>query len=156
LSPVWILIHVNHGQTFSDSPSPANFEPIARARQQHAQDLWQQANTLLRTAPYMPKLQFQAPPTNSSVFFQSTPDSLNTGVFNLNGSRRPPTYDHHVDDNVHWDIKEFVSLGVATSVLALYMVLGYPGPRNRDSVSWNEFNGFFTHERKMIGYGVDA
>ncbi len=150
------FLFMSTGQTFGDSTSPANFEPVARARQQYAQYLWQQADTLLRAAPYMPTLQFQAPPADSRVFFQSTPDSLNTGVFHLDGSRRSPTYDHHVDDNIYGDVEEFVPLGVAASILALYMVLGYPGPRNRDSVSWNKFDGFFTHERKMIGYGVNT
>jgi hypothetical protein len=144
------------GQTFGDSTSPANFEPIACARQQHAQCLWKQADTLLRAKPHMPTIQFQAPPTDSSVFFQSTADLLNMGVFNCDGTRRSPIHDHHVNDNVHGDVKEFVSLGGAASVLALYLVLGHPGPRNRDSVSWNKFNGFFTHERKMIGYGVNT
>jgi hypothetical protein len=150
------FLFMSTGQTFGDSTSPANFEPIARARQQHAQYLWKQADTLLRAKPHMPMIQFQAPPADSSVFFQSTTDLLNMGVFNRDGTRRSPTYDHHVDDNIYGDVQEFVSLGVAASVLALYLVLGYPGPRNRDSVSWNKFNGFFTHERKMIGYGVNT
>jgi hypothetical protein len=150
------FLFMSTGQTFGDSPSPANFEPLARARQQYAQFLWMQADTLRRAAPYMPKLQFQVPPNDSTVFFPSTADPLNMGVFNPDGSRQSPTYDHHVDDNIYGDVQEFVSLGVAASILALYLVLGYPGPRNRDSVSWNKFNGFFTHERKMIGYGVNT
>jgi hypothetical protein len=150
------FLFMSTGQTFGNSPSPGNFEPLARARQQYAQFLWAQADTLLRAAPYMPSIQFQAPPIDPSVFLQSTADSLNMGVFNCDGSRRSPTYDHHVDDNIYGDVQEFVSLGVAASILALYLVLGYPSPRNRDSVSWNKFDGFFTHERKMIGYGVNT
>jgi hypothetical protein len=150
------FLFMSTGQTFGDSPSPANFEPMARARQQYAQYLWYQADTLLRASKYMPVLQFQAPPSDTSIFFQSTADSLNQGVFNRDGTRRSPTYDHHVDDNIYGDVKEFLPLGVAASILALYLILGYPGPRNRDSVSWNKFDKFFTHERKMIGYGVNT
>jgi hypothetical protein len=62
------FLFMSTGQTFGDSTSPANFEPLARARQQYAQYLWQQADTLLRAAPYMPVLQFQAPPSDLSVF----------------------------------------------------------------------------------------
>jgi hypothetical protein len=144
------------GQTFRNSPSPANFEPFARGCQQDAQCLWQQFDTLLRAAPYKPTAQFQASPTDLNIFFQSTADPLNMVVFNSNSSRRSPTYDHHVDDNVHGDVEEFVPLGVAASILALYLVLGFPGPCNRDSVSLNKFDGFFTHERKMIGYRVNT
>ena len=149
------FLFMSTGQTFGDSPSPANFEPIARGRQQYAMYLWHQADTLLRAAKYMPSIKFQVPPANQ-VYFPSTADSLNQGVFNSDGSRQSPTYDHHVDDNIYGDVEEFVALGVASSILALYLLLGYPGPRNRDSVSWNKFDGFFTHERKMIGYGVQT
>jgi hypothetical protein len=150
------FLFMSTGQTFGDCSSPANFEPIARARQQYAQFLWSQATTLHLARTYLPKLQFQPQPTDPNVFTQSTPDSLNQGVFNSDGSRRPPTFDHHVDDNIYGDVEEFISLGVSASILALYLVLGYPSSRNRDPVSWNKFDGFFTHERKMIGYGVNS
>lgn len=150
------FIFLSTGQTFGDIPGPSNFEPIARARQQYAQYLWYKPDTLLLAAQYMPELQFQPQPTDLTIFFPSTPDALNMGVFNRDGSRRAPTYDHHVDDNIYGDVAEFVSLGVAASILALYLVLGYPSPRNRDSVSWNKFDKFFMHERKMIGYGVNT
>jgi hypothetical protein len=143
------FLFMSTGQTFGNCSSPANFEPIARARQKYAQFLWSQATTLSLARPYLPKLQFQPQPTDPNVFTQSTPASLNQGVFNLDGSRRPPTFDHHVDDNIYGDVEEFI-------MLALYLVLGYPSSRNRDPVSWNKFDGFFTHERKMIGYGVNS
>jgi hypothetical protein len=114
-----------------------------------------QPDTLELALPYLPQLQFQQPPSDTTIFFQSTGDSLNQGVFNPDGSRRSPTYNHHVDDNIYGDIQEFAPLGVAASILALYLVLGYPSARNRDSVSWGKFDWFFTHERKMIGYGVN-
>jgi hypothetical protein len=150
------FLFMSTGQTFGDCSSPANFEPIARARQQYAQFLWSQKTTLSLARPYLPKLQFQPHPTDSSVFTQATPDSLNQGVFNPDGSRRSPTFDHHVDDNIYGDVEEFILLGVSASILALYLVLGYPSSRNRDPVSWNKFDGFFTHERKIIGYGVNS
>ena len=117
------------GQTFGDSPSPANFEPMARGRQQYAQHLWHQVDTLLLAAPCVPRLRFQAPPTDPSIFFQPTADSFHTGVFDCHGARRSPTYDHHVDDNICGDVEEIVPLGVAASILALCLILGYPGPR---------------------------
>ena len=79
--------------------------------------------------------QFQPALLDTSVFVQSTPDSLNRGVFRPDGTRKSPTYDHHVDNSIYGDVEEFVSLDVAASVLALYLLLGYPGPRNRDSMS---------------------
>jgi hypothetical protein len=101
-------LFMSTGQTFGDSPSPANFEPIARARQQYTQYLWAQPDTLDLASPYLPELQFQQPPSDTSIFFQSTRDLMNQGVFNPDGSRRPPTYSYHVDDNIYGDIQEFV------------------------------------------------
>jgi hypothetical protein len=150
------FINFSSGQTFGDTPSPANFEPFARARKQYAMYLWHQPDTVRLALPYLPKIEFQPVPPSTFVFVQSTPDSLNQGVFNADGTRKSPTYDHHVDDNIYGDVMEFVLLGISASVLALYLILGYPGPHNRDSVSWNKFDGFFTHLRKMIGYGVDT
>jgi hypothetical protein len=150
------FLFMSTGQTFGDCSSPVNFEPITCARQQYAQLLWLQPTTLRLDRPYLPNLQLQSQPTDPNVFTQSTPDSLNQGVFNPDGSRRSPTFDHHVDDNIYGDVEEFILLGVSASILALYLVLGYPSNRNRDPVSWNKFDGFFTHERKMIGYGVNS
>jgi hypothetical protein len=150
------FIMFSTGQTFGDAPSPANFEPFARARQQCAMYLWHQKDALRLAAPYLPKIEFQPAPPTALVFVKSTRDSLNQGVFNADGTRKSPTCDPHVDDTLCGDVKAFVLLGVSASVLALCLILGYPGPRNRDSVSWNKFDKFFTHLRKMIGCGVDA
>jgi hypothetical protein len=80
-------LFMSTGQTFGDCPSPGNFEPIARARQQYVQFLWNQTSTPSLAHPYyLPVLQFQEPPTDPSDFTQSLPNCLNGGVFNSGGS----------------------------------------------------------------------
>ncbi len=88
------------GNTFGGNSCPPNWEPIARARQQYAQYLWHQPNTIERAQKYLPKLLFQAEPTPTKVagFTRATKDTLNQGVLDNHSQRRAPGYDHHVDD----------------------------------------------------------
>jgi hypothetical protein len=104
------------GILFMSTASPANWEPVARNRQQYARFLWMQINTLsrglARGLPHLPKLLFAPPASQETVkqFVQATPDSLNTGVLDKHGARLPPQYDHHVDDCLYADVKEFPRL----------------------------------------------
>ena len=143
------------GQTFGDCASPSNWEPIARARQQFAMFLWTQADTLARAAQYIPRLTFTEPPADSQ-YAQAATDSLNQGVILPDGTRRSPTYDHHVDDNMYADVREFMPLTIAASILSLYVVLGFPSPTCRDALSWDKFEASFSHERKIIGIWWDT
>jgi hypothetical protein len=97
---VFGILFMSTGQTFGDCTSPANWEPVARNRQQYARFLWMQIATLVRGLPHLPKLIFAPPASQATVahFVQATPNSLNTGVLDQHGARLPPQYDHHVDD----------------------------------------------------------
>jgi hypothetical protein len=155
---VFGTLFMSTGQTCGDCTSPANWEPVARNRQQYARFLWKQIDTLAQGLPHLPKLLF-APPASSAImakFVQATPDSLNTGVLDKHGARLPPQYDHHVDDCLYADIQRFFPLTVAASILALYLLLGHPGPNHRDPVSWEKFVAKLTHRRKAKGFIVDT
>jgi hypothetical protein len=73
------FIMFSTGQTFGDNAIPANFEPFARARRQHAMCLWHQPDTLRLALPCLPTIAFQPAPLSALVFVKSTPDSLNQG-----------------------------------------------------------------------------
>jgi hypothetical protein len=45
---------------------------------------------------------------------------------------------------------------VASSILALYLLLGRPSATHRDPVSWEKFEAKVTHRRKAKGYIVDT
>jgi hypothetical protein len=47
-------------------------------------------------------------------------------------------------------------LTVASSVLALYLLLGEPSGNHRDPVSWEKFEAKVTHRRKAKGFMVDT
>jgi hypothetical protein len=40
--------------------------------------------------------------------------------------------------------------------LLLYLILGFPGPLNRDPVSWEKSENLFTHDRKNFGWWIDS
>jgi hypothetical protein len=62
-----------------------------------------------------------------------------------------------VDDCLYYaEVKEFFPLTVAASILALYLLLGQPGPNHRDPVSWEKFEAKLTHRRKAKGFIVDT
>ena len=95
------------GTTFGDCTSPGNWEVIAKARQQLAQYLWRQPDSVERTKKYLPVLHFVPSPTPHEVsqFVQAIMDSINKGVLDAHGNRIPPGYDHHVDDNHYSDVR---------------------------------------------------
>jgi hypothetical protein len=93
----------------------------------------------------------QPPPEVVATFAPAQRDSINHGVFDSAGRRRPPTYSHHVDDNLYGDIKELFPRTVSASLVAIYGILGFPQPNVPDTISREKLDPRYTHERKEIG-----
>ena len=109
------------GQTFGNCFSPANFEPAACARQQHARYLWENkpTETCTRAAAHLEKITYIVNPEDTRPFGLANPDSLNPGVLSPDGTRLPPPYPMQVDDCFYADIKEYFPRTVAASIIAL-------------------------------------
>jgi hypothetical protein len=73
-------------------------------------------------------------------------------VFDAEGKRRSPTYDHHVDDNMCADVTEFLPRAAAASIIALYEIVGYPDGRIPDPISWDKFESVHGHLRRVVGW----
>ena len=146
------------GVNFGGNSSPSNWEPIARARQQLAQKLWFDPNIMERAKPYLPTFTFAEPATDAEIalFARAIPDSINKGVFDDDGNRRSPTYDHHVDDNMYADITEFLPRAAAASIIALYEIVGYPDGRIPDPISWDKFESVHGHLRRVVGWEFNS
>ena len=71
---------------------------------------------------------------------------------NDDGTRRAPTYDHHVDDNMYADITSLLPRAAAASVLALYEIVGYPNGKIPDPISWEKFESTHGHLRRVVGW----
>jgi hypothetical protein len=148
------IFFLSTGQPLGDCTSPTNWEPVARNRQQKARYLWNQATTLARALKHLPTLHFVPAPSTTVV--QASADSINKGVLDATGARLPPQYDHYVDDCLYTDVTAFYLLTVASSVLALYLLLGEPSPNHRDPVSWEKFKAKVISYRKAKGFMVDT
>jgi hypothetical protein len=146
------------GSTFGDNSSPGNFEPIADARKQLAQYLWHQEDTVALAKKYLPQLELAPPPTAAEIaqFVPAERDSTNLGVFDPQGHRLPPQFDHHVDDNLYADVGEHLLRAVSASVLALYYILGFPSPEVPNPLSTDKLDASYDHQRKELGTKVDT
>ena len=147
------------GLTFGDNTSPSNWEPIARARQQLAQHLWiHDPDIISKAAPYLPPFKFAPPatPAERASFTKAIPDSINKGVLDAMGNRRPPTYDHHVDDNMYADITDLLPRAASASIIALYEIVGYPNGKIPDPISWDKFETTQGHIRRVVGWDFNT
>jgi hypothetical protein len=147
------------GMTFGDNTSPSNWEPIARARSQFAKWCWSKMDDLIEKAkPYAPNFTTAPDPTTEerANFVQATADSRHKGVFNADGSRRPPPYPHHVDDNIYADVKQHMRRTIAATVWSLYTVLGFPDPFQQDPLSHEKLEMHLTHLRNPVGRAIDT
>ena len=148
------------GQTFGGEPGPSNWEVLAIARMKTARYLWTLSTTIKRALPFLPKIETTPSPTPAEVaaFVPAERDSINRGVRNSDDSRKPPEFRHHVDDCMYADTGTYLLQTVSASVLALYIVLGFPDKERgiRDCVSWEKFQSTFTYTRKTLGWIINS
>ena len=146
------------GQTFGDNYSPSNWEPIARARQQVARFLWVQSYTVATMQGLFSGVTLAPAPSLVEVasFARADSDALNTGVFDASGHRIPPLYRTHVDDCLYADVDEYMKITVAASLLALFVVLGFPLPFVPNPLSTDKTSTHYTHQRKSVGWFLDS
>ena len=151
-----LIMHT--GLNFGGTTSPQNWEPIARARQQLAQKLWHDPDITERAKPYLPQLTFNPPATESerAEFATAIRDSKNKGVFDKNGNRISPRFNHHVDDNMYGDISELMQRAAAASIISLYEIAGYPNGKIPDPISWEKFGTSYGHKRRVVGWAFNT
>ena len=149
---------VQLGQTFGDNTSPSNWEVIAQARSALAKWMWHRATICRQALPYLPDIQFEAPPTAAEVaaFTPAERDAKNPGVHDKQGHRLPPPFAHWVDDNMYADIRRYFVRTLCASVLALYVLLGFPHFGVADPVSWDKFCNIFGPTRVHVGFVVNS
>ena len=146
---------VNTGGTFGDNTSPSNFDPIGLARRELGQYLWITAtDAIQRVSQYLPALTLASPgdlDTTGSPALADR-DSTNPGVINPDGTRMPPPYNMHVDDSLYADVGKYMVHTICVSILALFMVLGFPtNPLVPSPLSADKFEAHYNHKRKLVG-----
>jgi len=147
------------GMTFGDNTSPSNWEPIALARQAYAMFVWENdADLVERAAPFTPEYTLTPDPTpeERAGFAKATACNLQRGVLNADGTRKPPPFPHHVDDNLWADIKEHLPRTLAATIWSLYIVLGFPDILQQDPLSWEKLRMLLSWLRDPVGRHVDS
>ncbi|CAJ1952601.1 unnamed protein product [Cylindrotheca closterium] len=143
------------GLTFGGNTCPSNFEIIALSRMALAHFLWSQVSTISRVLRYLPAISTSPEPTPDEIaqFTPAEADSINKGVFNPDGSRIPPNF-----DCLYVDVAKTLRQTIASSVLALYLILGFPDASKgiQDCVSWEKFTTTFSHRRHCLGLLIDS
>ena len=84
--------------------------------------LVQQPGVFAELDGLMPLIELQPEPSplvTASEILQVQADSQNNGTLHPDGSRKPPPFDHHVDDNLYADIGRRLPQAIAASMLAL-------------------------------------
>jgi hypothetical protein len=148
------------GTTFGDAPSPANFEPLAIARKEHARWLYSNRprECLARAAAYVQDMVLppEATPSEAALLAKANQDTLNPGAFRPDGSRLPPPYPHQIDDCLFADVIAHIRLASAASIVALEDVAGAKHPCQPPVLSHEKLELSYAESRLMLGHTIDT
>ena len=144
----------NTGGTFGDNTTPSNWDRIALARAWLARWLWlNEPNVIEMAGKHMPEIKFTPDPTPEEVatFAKATRDSRYHGIYNDDGTRKPPAFLHHVDDCAKADTKATMKRTIACSIVSLFKVLGEPTPYIQNPLSLPKFINLHSGMRQIVG-----
>eukprot|EP00957_Ditylum_brightwellii_P145736 11097371-Ditylum_brightwellii.AAC.1 len=80
------LLFVPCGNTFGSNTSPANWEPVRRARETLAQRLFSDSSLISKHKDCIDRVWFCPPPSDSVILTQAFPDSIHRGVMQADGT----------------------------------------------------------------------
>jgi hypothetical protein len=152
-------LFVPTGQTFGSNTSPANWEPIARARAILARSLHDKSEMLVKKhAKILDAVEFSPPPEQNTQFVQAVADELHKGVFEIDGTRQPPQHNMFVDDNLLAEIHSMMKPAMAASIEALLTLLGFADEEKRKfALSLDKyFKTKCSFEREQLGLLVNT
>ena len=151
------LLGFSTGQCFGACFSPPNFDQGAKARQEQAEYLWmyESDRTLERATKHTSRMVFEAS-KSTEPFEPAFKDELNTGVFNNDGSRKPPVFPMQVDDCMYADVDEHFKLTAASSIISLEDTFGEDHPCQEKALSEKKFNPVYNEERLLVGHEVNT
>ena len=152
------LLFIPTGQTFGSNTSPANFEPIARARTILATHLDGQPNLVEKHKLILDKVTFSDPPTSKTTFVKAIPDTIHKGVFDKKGKRKRPQHNMFVDDNLMANILRLMKQTMAASIESLLIILGFSETdKRRFALSLDKyFKTMCSWEREQLGLLVNT
>jgi len=104
--------------------------------------------------PYLPPLNLAPAPSVGDIanFRAADRDTTNDGVMQEDGTRKPLSYNMHVDDALYADVGQDIFHSICASILALFWLLGFPtNPLVPSPLTVDKFESFYNHQQKMVG-----
>ena len=89
---------------------------------------------------------------DSIPFTAAQADSLNPGVINKDGSRRPSQYVGHVDDQLYTEVLEYLRRVIACSFVSADNTFGGSHEFQEDLISVRKLNMLYKEVRTLLGY----
>jgi len=152
------LLFVPCGNTFGSNTSPANWEPVRRAREALAQKLFSDSSLIAKHKEYIARVMFCPPPSASVVFTQAFPDSIHTGVRQADGTPVNTPHNMYVDDNLIAEIPARMKQAMAASIEALFILMGFPEPQKRRiAICMEKFiAAMCSYEKQQLGIRLNT
>jgi hypothetical protein len=154
------FLFIPTGQTFGDTSSPSNFEPIARAREALSSEYSKGLHTIQHYPDYIDNVEFTPPPLPGFPFAQARPDRFNPGAPPaITDTIIPTAYHMHVDDNLYAAPGiDHMKWAMRCSIAGLQGILGENEPTLRPSQP--DLEKFFSHPvtytRRQLGYTINT
>ena len=148
------LLFITLGNTFGSIVSPANFEPIARARTHLAKYLSSRRDLYEKYKHIIDKVKFSEPAPHGTVFTKAKKDNINQGVKDTTITE----YNMFVDDSLFCQTRDTIKHSMAASIEALYIILGFPNTEVRqNALSLDKyFDSVCSHERIQLGILINT
>ena len=109
--------------TFGSTTSPANFEPLYRARTHLAQRLSRNRMLIAKHKAIIDKVKYCEPPDTTQLYVQATTDAINNGIEDERGDSHT-TYNMFVDNSIYCEIRSLMPQSMAASIETLFFIFG--------------------------------
>lgn len=119
------------GQTFGSVFSPANQEPVRRAREKLARALFNDDSLTEKHKDLLDEIEMAAVAPKGTAFVKARKCSTNKGVLTEAGTPVNTPINTFVDDALMAEIRSRIRQAMAASIESLFMILGEPDERKR-------------------------
>lgn len=126
-------IIISTGKNFGSNFAPANFEPIAIAREKLAEHLFDDETLIEKHKELIDAILFDNTPLDPNDIIPAVPDAYNKGVLDENGKPKKTPHNMFVDDNTIAEIRRRIKQALAAGFEAIFIILGYPDISKRKS-----------------------
>ena len=115
-----------NAMVFGSVVSASTWEPFRRAIAALALVYYLKPGLVAKHRQLLELVKWDAAPGPDVVFSQAKACSLNQGVLNTDGSKKPTPHFIYVDDNLLADVRAGMPLALAAAAEAIFVVLGFP------------------------------